>query len=54
MKKQKYTFEDYEELKDAIINYPDNIKVYGDCKYWDVSNIEDMSYIIFISNNYYN
>ena len=38
-----YKFTNKEELETAIKGYPDNINIYGDCKYWDVSTITDMS-----------
>ena len=37
-----YRFKNKEELKKAVKGYP-NIDKYGDCKYWDVSNVTDMS-----------
>ena len=40
-----YKFTNKEELKDVIENYPDDINIYGDCKYWDVGNVKDMSYM---------
>ena len=38
-----YKFTNNDELKIAIKGYPDNINIYGDCKYWDISGVEDMS-----------
>lgn len=38
-----YHFENNNELKEAIEDYPENIDIYGDCKYWDVYLITDMS-----------
>ena len=38
-----YKFTNKEELETAIENYHHNINIYGDCKYWDVSIITDMS-----------
>ena len=40
-----YKFTNKEELEIAIKGYPNNINIYGDCKYWDVSTITDMSNI---------
>ena len=45
-----YKFTNKEELKIAIQDYPDNINIYGDCKYWDVGTITDMSRIFAESN----
>jgi surface protein len=42
-----YKFTNKEELKTAIEGYPDNINIYGDCKYWDVSAITDMSEMFY-------
>jgi len=40
-----YKFTNEDELKKAIRDYPDNLNTYGDCKYWDVSTITDMSWM---------
>jgi len=45
-----YTFKDRNELKDAINDYPNNINVYGNISYWNVSNIIDMSYMFHRNN----
>ena len=37
-----YTFKDREELRVAIQCYPNNKSIYGDCNYWDVSNVKNM------------
>ena len=46
-----YKFTDKEELYNAVRHYPDNINIYGDCKYWDVSTITDMSFMFYNSKN---
>ena len=38
-----YKFTNKKELETAIHDYPNNINIYGECKYWDVSTITDMS-----------
>ena len=48
-----YKFTNKEELKIAIKDYPNNINIYGDCEYWDVSDITDMSEL-FYKNKLFN
>lgn len=48
-----FTFKTKLELKKAIMKYPDNINIYGNCNNWDVSNIRDMSNL-FIQSNFDN
>lgn len=40
-----YKFTDFEELKKACREYPINISKYGDCRFWDVSNFNVLTYL---------
>ena len=40
-----YQFKNKDELRTAVNGYPLNIKKYGNSSYWDVSKVQDMSYM---------
>ena len=38
-----YHFKNRNELKNAVSRYPDNINIFGNSKFWNVSNVTNMS-----------
>ena len=44
-----YHFKNKDELRSAVKSYPDNIKHYGNISLWDVSKVQDMTYMFYYS-----